>query len=444
MSTKNTLQAIRKGEFVLDVSDIKPKAIGFVILFVCFGLFGSWAYLAPIDGAAYAPGTVVVKSYRKTVQHLEGGIIKSLLVKEGDLVQAGDELIILDDTQYKAELGIVTGQVISLEATKARLQAERDQSQAISYPDKLLSQKNDTRVNEAIRNEQAVFEARKASRLGEVSVFEQRLAQIDEQITGINVRITSRKDLKKSYDDEIRELKSLLNDGFVDIQRIREIERRSAEVASEISDLKSNAALSKVKRSETELQILQLEKNFRTEVVDQLSQIEAKLFDLSERERALVARLERTIIRAPESGMVLGMQVHTIGGVVQSGAPILEIVPRNAELIVEAQVSPIDIDRVNEGLEVDVRFSAFNSQTTPVIYGKVNHLSADSLINKETGIPYYLAKIDIPSTELAKLGNKTLLPGMPADALIKTGERTLVTYLLRPATDALARSLIED
>ena len=444
MSTNNTLQAIRKGEFVLDVSDIKPKAIGFAILFVCFGLFGSWAYLAPINGAAYAPGTVVVKSYRKTVQHLEGGIIKSLRVKDGDLVEAGNELIILDDTQYKAELGIVTGQVISLEATKARLQAERDQKTSITYPDKLLSQKNDSRVSEAIKNEQAIYEARSTSRLGEVSVFEQRLAQIDEQISGINVRISAREDLKKSFDDEAKELRTLLDDGLVDVQRIREIERRSAEVASEIADLKSNKALSNVKRSETELQVLQLEKDFRTEVVDQLSQIEAKLFDLSERERALVARLDRTVIRAPESGMVLGMQVHTVGGVIQSGAPLLEIVPKNSELIVEAQVSPMDIDRVHEGLEVDVRFSAFNTHTTPVIYGKVSHLSADSLVNKETGIPYYLAKIDIPAKELAKLGDMSLLPGMPADALIKTGERTLFEYLLRPATDAFARSLIED
>jgi epimerase transport system membrane fusion protein len=199
-----------------------------------------------------------------------------------------------------------------------------------------------------------------------------------------------------------------------------------------------------MRRGETELQILQLKKDFHTEVVNQLSEVQSKLFDLRERERALTDRVERTVVRAPDSGMVLAMKVHTVGGVVRAGEPVLDIVPAASDLIVEAQVSPIDIDRVTVGMPADIRFSAFKQATTPVIEGVVTHISADRLTDEQTGMPYYLARVELTEKGREQLGDLLLVPGMPAEVLINTGERTLLEYLIQPATNALARSFIED
>lgn len=248
----------------------------------------------------------------------------------------------------------------------------------------------------------------------------------------------------KSYRDEVRDLSELLSDGFVDKQRLRDLERRVSELEGEMADNRSNIAQAKMRRGETELQILQLKKDFHTEVVNQLSEVQSKLFDLRERERALTDRVERTVVRAPEAGMVLGMKVHTVGGVVRSGEPILDIVPAASDLIIEAQVSPIDIDRVSTGKLADIRFSAFKSATTPVIEGEVTQISADRLTNEQTGMPYYLARVELTDKGRELLGPLLLIPGMPAEVLINTGERTLLEYLVQPATNAFARSFIED
>lgn len=437
-----TLKAIREGQFELDVSDTRPRIIGLIILFVTFGMFGTWAAVAPLDSAALAPGVVTVKTYRKTVQHLEGGIVNEIQVRDGDQVQAGDVLLVLDNTQAQAELGIVRGQMIAALAQEARLQAERDGRGTIEFPDSF--DRNDLRVNEAVLSESQVFQARMNSHNGEIGVLEQRMTQIDEQIKGLEAVIRSKDELMRSYREEVGDLSELLSDGFVDKQRLRDLERRVSELEGEMADNHSNIAQAKMRRGETELQILQLKKDFHTEVVNQLAEVQSKLFDLRERERALTDRVERTVVRAPEAGMVLGMKVHTVGGVVRSGEPILDIVPAASDLVVEAQVSPIDIDRVSTGKLADIRFSAFKSATTPVIQGVVEHISADRLTNEETGMPYYLARVELTDVGREQLGPLLLIPGMPAEVLINTGERTLLEYLVQPATNAFARSLIED
>ncbi|QSR33878.1 hemolysin secretion protein D [Marinobacterium iners] len=436
------LKAIREGQFELDVSDKAPRLIGLLILFVTFGMFGTWAAVAPLDSAALAPGVVTVKTYRKTIQHLEGGIVNEIMVRDGDQVTAGEVLLVLDDTQTQAELGIVKGQMIAALAQEARLQAERDGREEIAFPDSFA--RNDPRVEEAVLSESQVFTARMNSHLGEIGVLEQRMTQIDEQVRGLQAIIRSKDELMKSYRDEVRDLSELLSDGFVDKQRLRDLERRVSELEGEMADNRSNIAQAKMRRGETELQILQLKKDFHTEVVNQLSEVQSKLFDLRERERALTDRVERTVVRAPEAGMVLGMKVHTVGGVVRSGDPILDIVPAASDLIIEAQVSPIDIDRVSIGKLADVRFSAFKQATTPVIEGEVTHISADRLTNEETGMPYYLARVELTNKGRELLGPLLLIPGMPAEVLINTGERTLLEYLVQPATNAFARSFIED
>ncbi len=440
MTSMNT--AIDDSLSDLPSSDRKARTVGLAIVLITFGLFGGWATFAPLESAALAPGVVTVQSYRKTVQHLEGGIVKELHARDGDMVRAGDPLIVLDDTQIRAEYGMTRSQLVAAQAMEARLRAERDGVDQIDFGDMLESESK--RAIEAREGETQVFNARRGSRLGEVSVLEKRIGQLNEQISGLHSMINTKRSLENSYKNEISELKQLLSEGYVDKQRLLEQERKLDMLRAEVADHQSEITKTELQISETELQVLQLNKDFNSEVVGQLSEVQTKVFDLREKMAALEDRLSRVVIRAPEDGMILGMKVHTIGGVVSPATPLLDIVPSISDLIVEAQVSPIDIDRVSAGKSADIRFSAFNSATTPVIQGEVRHVSADRLINEETGMPYYLARVALTEEGSRALGSLKLQPGMPAEVLINTGERTMLQYLMQPATDAFARSMIED
>lgn len=426
----------------LAVDDSPIRRIGYAVLFVTFGLFGSWAAFAPLNSAALAPGVVTVKSYRKTVQHLEGGIIKAIHVRDGDQVSAGDVLLELDGTQALAELEMVRSQLIAAVALGARLVAERDGLDAIDFKQNAATV--DPRVLEAQQNEVQVFQARRDARLGETDVLEKRIVQLDEQIRGFNAVIAGKQKESAFYDEEVRDLSALLKEGFVDKQRLREQQRNAVRLLSEIAELRSSIAGARLHIGETQLQIMQLNKEFTAEVVTQQSEVQTKIFDLNERFAAVAERATRIRVRAPESGMVLGMQVHTVGGVIAPGTPLLDLVPASEDLVVDAQISPIDIDRIGVGKLVDIRFSAFKSATTPVIEGRLARVSADRLVNEQTGVPYYLGRVELTDKGRKALGELTLVPGMPAEVLINTGERTLLNYLVQPATNAFARSLIED
>lgn len=423
-------------------NDMPIRMIGMIIVFLIFGVFGVWSAFAPLDSAALAPGTVAVKGNRKTVQHLEGGIVKDLYVKDGDVVKAGEPLLLLDDTQPRAELEILKGQLYVVQAQEARLIAERDDLQKIIFSDSLLSAL-DPRAKEARNLEQQQFNVRKTSYEGEVEVFKQRIEQLRAQAQGLNAVIKSKKSLISSYEEEIKDNRELLLEGFVDKIRLREMQRQKENLIGEVADHKANIAGITVQIGEAKLQILQLKKELRSEVVSQLAEVQAKLFDLKERIAAVDHRVKRSVITAPVEGVVLGLGFHTLGGVVASGNPILDIVPEGEELIIDAQVSPIDIDRVYVGLEADVRFSAFKSAITPVAKGRVVTLSADSLLN-EDGTSYYQAKVELTPEGVELLGDAQLVPGMPAEVLINTGARTMLEYLIQPATNAFARSMIED
>ncbi|WP_102860093.1 HlyD family type I secretion periplasmic adaptor subunit [Stutzerimonas balearica] len=436
----NTQIADGLGE--LPTSDRRSRFIGFMIVFVTFGIFGTWATFAPLESAALAPGVVTVQSYRKTVQHLEGGIVKELLARDGDMVAAGDPLIILDDTQLRAEYGMTRSQLVAAQAMEARLTAERDGKESIDFSRMLES--DSQRAREARDGETQIFNARRGSRLGEISVLQKRIGQLNEQVSGLQSMISTKRDLESSYKGEIGELTELLSEGYVDKQRLVEQERKLGMLRAEIADHQSEITRTKLQISETELQIVQLNKNFSSEVVAQLAEVQTKVFDLQERISALEDRISRVVIRAPEDGMILGMKIHTVGGVVSPGTPLLDIVPSVSDLIVEAQVSPIDIDRVSVGKRADIRFSAFKNSTTPEIEGEVVQISADRLVNEQTGMPYYLARVSLTQEGMRSLGSLKLQPGMPAEVLINTGDRTMLQYLMQPATDAFARSMIED
>ena len=427
----------------LVTNDAPIRAIGMAVLLGTVGILGTWSYLAPIDSAASASGFVTVKSHSKTVQHLDGGIVKELIAKDGDIVSEGDILLTLDGSEIKAQLEILRGQQITFAAQVARLTAERDRLGLVNYP-KEVQNLSDARVVEAQQSENQIFNARKNAHEGEVSVLNQRISQLNSRIQGLQGQKTSKQELKASYTEETKDLRELLAEGFADKQRLRDLERSLSVSTGEIASLSSEIASSEMQIGETRLQILQIQKQFQEEVANKLSEVQAQLYDINQRLTATIDKVNRIQIKAPSAGRVMGLSIHNVGGVITPGRPILDIVPQGEELIIDARVSPMDIDRVHVGLVAEVRFSAFKQALTPKMMGKLTILSADKLTDERTGAPYYSAKIELTPDSYVKLGNMELLPGMPADVLINTGERTVFEYLMQPITNAFARAFIED
>ena len=441
MSTSSkAISAIEK----LDGSDLSSvdgaKRIGLTIFFLVFGVFGLWSVLAPLDGAAYAPGTVTVKSYKKTVQHLEGGIVADILVRDGDIVEAGQPLLILDDTQSMSSLEIIASQHAALKMREARLIAERDKSDGVVYTqDPTFSE---TDVEQEVTAQNQIFAARRTANEGRREILKQRVSQLQNQIEGMEALRQSKELLAQSYAEELSDTQVLLAQGFSEKTRLREAERSYAAFSGEAAELTANISSTQVQIGETELQILQQESDFHNEVVAELSEVQTALKDANERLTALRDIVSRTTIVAPDAGVVNGMQIHTIGGVIGPGSPIAEIVPASDELVIEASVSPIDIDRVSVGQEARIRFSTFGSRA-PTFFGEVLSLSADALTNESTGASYYLARIEV-IPESQEFGDLALLPGMPAEAFINTGARTFLQYLFKPLSNSFARSFNED
>jgi epimerase transport system membrane fusion protein len=418
-----------------------PKRIGLTLLFLVFGVFGFWSAFAPLDGAAFAPGVVTVKSYKKVVQHLEGGIVADILAQDGDLVQIGQPLLVLDDTQPKASLEIVNTQYLALKMREARLIAERDGLESVSYPSALSLSNANAQREVAAQNE--VFAARKATNDGRIGILEQRVDQLRTQVVGMEAQRETKELLAQSFAEELADIQSLLDQGFSEKTRLRQAERSFASYTGEAAELTANIAATQVQVGETELQILQQTSEFQNEVVTELSEVQTGLTDTNERLTALQDVLRRTTIVAPDTGLVNGMQVHTIGGVIGPGAPIAEIVPESDELIVEASVNPIDIDRVSEGQEARIRFSTFGSRA-PTIFGTLMSLSADAILNETTGVSHYLARVEVNPDSIEELGDLALMPGMPTEIYINTGSRTLIQYLFKPLSNAVSRSFNED
>ncbi|MEA1050404.1 HlyD family type I secretion periplasmic adaptor subunit [Lamprobacter modestohalophilus] len=440
----------------LRTSDVPERLFGLLVLLVAFGGFGVWSAVAPIGSAAVAPGIVTVESSRKTVQHFDGGFVDDILVTEGDQVEEGQLLVQLDDTQVRAQLEIARGKYYSLLAEEARLVAERDGAEQISFPQELTDRLGDPRVAEptdplvdprvkdAVEGQKRLFENRRTALKNEKQVLGKRIEQLREQIRGYESLAENWGQRASLYRQEIGALKQLFEKGFSDNSRLREYERLEAEVLGEKSQHEASLAGSKVKIIETELQIVQLTRDFDTKVAERLQQVQPELADLKERIQALSDTVRRTEIRAPVSGSVVGLTVHTRGGIVEPRQRILGIVPKGEQLIVEARVSPQDIDRVYPGLDAEIRFTAFNQANTPTVPGQVLTVSGDRLTDEATGQPYFLARIRVSEDGMDSLQGQTLLPGMPADVMIKTGSRTFLAYLTKPITDRLATAFREE
>lgn len=424
--------------------DLGLRWLGYALsFFLLFGVVG-WAGSAKIDGAAVANGVVTVESYRQAVQHLEGGIISKLLVREGDVVTAGQPVAMLANTRFGSQLDSVRSELGAAQAIEARLQAERDGAEHVVFPSSLLEQaKVDSRLHDLMAAEGAVFEERRLDLQGQLDVLSQRILSSNKQIEGLEEREVLFEERIALYEEELAGLRSLFAEGLGDKVRLRTLERELAEVRGDHSTIRTQRIQAEVSIEETQLEIRQTQQSFRTEVVSQLSDVRQRIFDAQQRERRLSDQVRRTTITAPVGGRVVGLEVHTVGAVLAPGDRLMDIIPETEQLVVDAEVSPDDIDKVHAGLEADVRFSALNFRSTPVVRGKVVMVSADRLENAD-GQPYFLARIEVPEEQRLLLDDQPILPGMSADVYIITGERTALNYVMRPLTDALASSMRGD
>ncbi|MDP1932502.1 MAG: HlyD family type I secretion periplasmic adaptor subunit [Gammaproteobacteria bacterium] len=418
-----------------------PQRAGIIIAVLVFGVFGLWAALAPIEGAAHAPGIVMVKSYKKVVQHLEGGIVNDILAQNGDHVATGAPIMVLDSTQSQAQLEIVNAQMIALMAMEARLIAERDNLPTVVYPAALLN--GNANAIAEMEAQTQIFQARTAARDGGIAVLEQRIEQLKSRLIGLEAMRTSKLMLAESFSDELDDVRALLKEGFADKMRLRDVERNYAMQSGEAAELLATISSTEMQIGETRLQILQMKNEFLAEVANNLSETQTRLKDSRERTTALTDIVERAVIRAPVDGVINGLQIHTIGAVIGPGTPVAEIVPQTDELIIEARVSVLDIDRVSIGQDATISFSSFGRKV-PHIMGNVINVSADTLTDQATGAPYYQARVAVTPEGVTTLGDLVLVPGMPAEVFINSGSRTFLQYVFKPFSSALARSLIED
>lgn len=417
--------------------------IGLVVVLVLAGGLGGWASTAQISGALIAPGSVVVDSNVKKVQHPTGGVVGELRARDGDVVKAGDVVVRLDDTVTKAGLAIVTKNLNGLWARAARLEAEQRGADKIVFPPQLLDQVADDDVKNVITSETKLFNVRSAGRTGQKSQLRERIAQLNEEIAGLTAQETAKTREIALVEKELVGVRGLYDQQLVQISRLTVLERDAARLAGERAQFIAARAQAKGKITEIELQIFQIDKDLVSEVSKDLRETNDKIGEFVERKVTAEDQLRRIDIRAPQDGMVLQSTVHTIGGVITAGDAIMLIVPQTDSLSVEARVNPQDIDKLQIGQKTLLRLSAFNQRTTPELNGEVSRVSPDTTTDQRTGQSYYTIRISMPASEVARLGDVRLIPGMPVEAFVQTGDRTMLSYLAKPLSDQLMRAFRE-
>jgi len=421
----------------------RPIRIGGIIILMTFGVFGVWASLAPIDSAALAPGVVTVESNRRTIQHLEGGIVRDILVQDGDTVKAGDVLLRLEDTRAKAQLNILDDDLASDLAVEARLIAERDGLKAPVYPQELLDHIAQSKDDSMVSGQTNLFHARMTAIGGQKLILEQRVAQYKEQIVGLEALKTSKEVQLGTIQEELNGLADLLKDGYVTKSRVLALQREEARLQGEIGDHVSSIARAEQGIGEAKLQIFQLDKQHQEEVAKDLRDVQNRILEARQKVVAADDVMRRIDIVAPVSGTVLNLAVHTKGGVIAPGAAIMEIVPNNDALVLEVQISPLDIDSIHVNDQVAIHISAVDTRLTPVIYGTLETISADRITDQRTGNSFYKGRVTISKEQLDRLGEHKLHSGMAVEAMVQRGEQSVLHYLLKPLIDSLTRSFKE-
>lgn len=421
----------------------KIMRAGTVAILLVFGTFGLWATLAPLSGAIIGMGLIKVDLNRKTVQHLEGGIVKEILVRDGDRVQAGQALIVIEDERVDASVDVVQGLLDAEMAKTARLAAERDSLEQIVFPDVLLERADDPEVSELIRTETNFFETRRGAMRQQIKLLEQQIEEARHEIKSLDMRAQAEMEASRLLEEEVAANETLGAKQYVQKTQILTLKRGIEDYKARRGEHLADIARAGQKITDLELRIATTRDTYLQQATEGLTAAQAKIFDLQERLRPSQDMQRRQHITAPIAGTVVGLKVFTVGGIIGPREPLMDIVPDANELIVEAQIGVDDIDDVHVGQEADVRLSAYKRRTTPLVIGEVSYVAADRMTSQDGTHSYYITRITVTREALAEAGDIALYPGMPAEVFIRTAERTALDYLLAPVTNVLRRSFRE-
>ena len=427
-------------------ADTRPvMRLGFWVLIVGFGLFLAWASFAPLDEGVSAPATVSIETRRKAVQHMSGGVIKAVNVKEGASVKQGDVLVVLDDVAARATYEVILQTYLSQRATEARLLAEASGAKAIVFHADLRTSK-DPQAAQHMLVQQQLFASRRAAQTAEIAAANQNILGMEGQVAGLQQVLESRRMQASLQGQQLTEVQKLAAEGFAPRNQALQLEQSQAELRASLADIQTNIQRTRSMMAETRLRIAQREQEFIKEVSGQLAELQREVEGNHERMLAIAQELGRTLIRAPVTGQVLGLAVNGPGAVVSPGLKLMDIVPTGESLLLDARIPPQVIDRIKEGDPVEVRFSSFANAPQLVVHGRLASLSGDSVMEQTPAGPtsYFLGRVELTADGRQALGDRLLQPGMVAEVLIKTGERSLLTYLLHPLTKRIAAAMTEE
>ena len=427
-------------------SAMRHMVVGFGALIALVVGLGGWSALANIAGAIVTSGMIEVESNRQIVQHPEGGVVGEILVDDGDTVAAGDVLIRFDNTLQKSELSIIEGQLFEIMARRGRLEAERDGAATIAFPVELdgLASDSPIDVESLKRGQQSLFEARRTSLAEEAEQLRERQTQVERQIEGSEAQLTALQTQLDLIAQELKDQEELLRKGLAQATRVLSLQREQARLFGQVGELTAAVAESRGRIAETEIEILKLTSGLREEAITTLRDLQYNEIELKERRLSTLETLSRLEVRAPVGGIIYGTSVHAVRSVVRPADPLMFVVPQDSPLVISSRIETIHVDQVHVGQEATLRFSTFDSRTTPEIEGTVTKVSADVFTDEVTGQTYYSAELLPKDGELEKLGDIELLPGMPVESFIKTSDRTPLVYLTKPLMDYFNRAFRED
>ncbi|MGC8203035.1 HlyD family type I secretion periplasmic adaptor subunit [Aliiroseovarius sp. PTFE2010] len=426
-------------------SALRPIAVGLFIILVVLGGFFAWAWMATISGAIVASGQIEVEQNRQVVQHPDGGVVAEILVREGQMVDAGQTLIRLDPTLLSSQLSITEGQLFELMARRARLEAERDQRDQITFdPDLAVLAKTNQDVAELMDGQRQLFEARRVTRQKERETLSNRIFQIESQIRGIVAQQAALDEQLSLIQEELEDQQSLLDRGLAQSSRVLALRREAAALAGQLAELAASEASAKERISEIEIELLKLDTDRQEEAITRLRDLQYNEFEQAENRLALREQLSRLDLKAPVSGVIYGLTVFTTRAVIRPADPVLYIVPQDRPLVIAAKVEPIHVDQVFAGQDVILRFPAFDSRTTPELEGRVTKVSADAFTDERSQLTYYRAEVEISENQLDLLPEGlVLIPGMPVETYLRTSDRSPIAYLTKPLTDYFNRAFRE-
>ncbi len=423
----------------------KPVALmGYILIFLTFGVFGSWAAVAKLDSAVVAPATISLEGNRRIVQHFEGGIVEELLVYEASSVTKGDILLRLNSIEARSNLDVFSTRLDVARLVESRLLSERDLSDKVVFPEDVIARHSET-LDPVLADQKNLFQGRRSILKSQEDILSARIEQINVQIAGQEMQQSALGRRMENYTTMLVRMREGESKGLIQGNQLSQREDELIEIEANLGQVISDIAQARASIGETELQFLQLKQEYRERASTELEQIRAEISELQQRQKVASDVLARTNIRAPGSGTIQNLKVHTVGSVVRPGEVLMELVPEDEELIINARVSPTDVDNVSPGLSTEVRFTVFKTKLIPIMLGQVETLSGDIITPENTNQPpYYLARVTVNEEDIPEEIKERLTAGMPADVIITTGERTVINFIASPLMDAIRKSMLEE